>query len=75
MRGTFGGKAGSSMDARTRVNQAVQPPYRTSGTISHTLQKRDRKRSDAQRLLLFETVVEAIAGGSDPRLAPSRNWP
>jgi hypothetical protein len=68
------GKGELTVDATSRLNCAVQPSFELSQRGSHTLQSRDRVRDETLRARLIEATVEAIADGSDPRLATSRSW-
>ena len=62
------------IDAGMRVNSALDPAHEINRSGSHTLQKRDREQAEALRASLIEATVEALADGTDPRLAGSRSW-
>jgi hypothetical protein len=75
MRGIIGGRGDVTVDARTRVNCAVQSYYRVPQRTSHTLQNRDCQGVEALRTRLIEATVEALAATGHPRLGASRSWP
>jgi hypothetical protein len=74
MRGTIGGKRDEMMDARMRVNCAVEPSFEVSQRSSHTLQNRSLGRPKATRTSLSDATAEVITGSSHPRLHSSRAW-
>ncbi len=63
------------MNARMRVNRAVQRSYEVTRESSNTLQSRDREHTATLRAGLIDATVQAIAAGSNPRLVKSRARP
>jgi hypothetical protein len=70
--GKMEGNGDSTMDAGVRVNRAVKPSCGLTQSSSHTLESRDSERTQALRDRFIDATVEAIAGGSGPRLVQSR---
>jgi hypothetical protein len=60
------------MSARVKVNPAVRRSYEAALASSNTLMCGDRGRAQTTRAGLIEATVQALAGGSDPRLDQSR---
>jgi hypothetical protein len=68
----FEGNGDAAMGARMRVTRTAGASYGVAHTSSNTLQSRAGGHSEALRASLIEATVQAIAAGSDPRLADSR---
>ncbi len=63
------------MSARVQVNPAARRAYDVTFASSNTLRCGDHRRFEATRADLIEATVQAIAGGSVPRLDQSRARP
>lgn len=72
MSGKMEGKGDATMDAGVRVTRAVKPSCGLTQSSSHTLESKDSERSEVLRTRFIDATVEAIAGGSGPRLVQSR---
>ena len=75
MRGTIGGKGDARWTQECELIALSSPHFEVIPESSHTLQNRDREQPEALRARLIEATVEAVAGGSAPRLCSSRSWP
>jgi hypothetical protein len=60
------------MRAKVQVNSTARRPYEVTCASSNTLACGDHRRLEATRTDLIEATVQALAGGSDPRLDQSR---
>jgi hypothetical protein len=56
------------MNARMRVNRAIEQSYDVACESSNTLERRDTRHGETLRLELIEATVQAVAAGSVPRL-------
>ena len=69
MRGKNEGNGEAAMNARMRVNHAVEHSYEVTCESSNTLQNGGHAHTKALRASLIEATVQAISEGSHPRLA------
>ncbi len=56
------------MNARMRVNRAIEQSYDVACESSNTLEHRDAGHGETLRAELIEATVQAVAAGSVPRL-------
>jgi hypothetical protein len=58
----------ATMNARMRVNRAIEQSFDVACESSNTLKHSNARHGDTLRVELIEATVQAVAAGSVPRL-------